>query len=79
MANSEQSDRRRTAFLRLAEARTNAVIDRIRVLSNCSNPYAYEYYEEDIRRIFQAIDAELRTARARFDKKQKKPPFRLSS
>lgn len=58
---------KRDAFLRLAEKRTNAVLERIRVLSNCANPYAYEYGEEDVSKIFSAIEKELKAARAKFD------------
>ena len=57
---------KRGTFLRLAEKRTNAVINKVRILGNCSNPYAYEYSEEDIRRIFSAIEREIRTAKGRF-------------
>jgi DNA polymerase IIIc chi subunit len=67
---------KREAFLRLAEKRTNAVMEKIRVLSNCSNPHAYEYDEEDVRRIFAAIDKELKAARARFMNHRKRE-FRL--
>ena len=72
------SDTKREAFLRLAEKRTNAVLERIRILSNCANPYAYEYEEEDIRRIFAAIEQELKVARARFGNREKRE-FRLRS
>lgn len=58
---------KREAFLRLAEKRTNAVLEKIRVLSNCANPYAYEYSDEDIRKIFGAVERELKLARAKFD------------
>jgi hypothetical protein len=58
---------KREAFLRLAERRTNAVLEKVRVLSNCANPYAYEYAEEDVRKIFLAIEKELKVARAKFD------------
>lgn len=57
---------KRDAFLRLAEKRTNAVIEKIRILANCSNPYAYEYHDGDIRKIFAAIEEELRGARIKF-------------
>lgn len=57
---------KRDAFVRLATKRTNAVIERLRILGNCSNPYAYEYEEDDIRRIFAAIEREVKTARSRF-------------
>jgi hypothetical protein len=60
------TETKRDAFKRLAEKRTNAVLDRVRVLGNLSNPYAYEYSEDDIRLIFGAIEQELRSTRAKF-------------
>ncbi len=63
---------KRDAFRRLAEKRTNAVLERIRVLSNCANPYAYEYSEEDVRKIFSTIDKELKAARAKFDQSNRR-------
>ena len=39
-------------FVRIAEARTNKIIDMIRLLGNCSNKASYEYSKEDIRKIF---------------------------
>ncbi len=60
------SETKREVFKRLATRRTTAVIERIRVLSNCSNPYAYEYTEEDVKKIFAAIEKELKAARAKF-------------
>ena len=64
------------AFKRLAERRTNAILDRIRVLGNLSNPYAYEYSEDDVRTIFAAIDQELKLTRAKFQN-QRKREFKL--
>ena len=69
-------DRKREAFARLAEKRTNAVLERIRLLGNLSNPYAYNYDLEDVRLIFSAIDKELKAARAKFQNHEK-PQFRL--
>ena len=71
------SELKREAFLRLAEKRTSVVMDKIRILSNCANPYAYEYTEEDIKRIFGAIEQELKTARTKFTQDTKKREFKL--
>lgn len=68
--NETMLESKRDTFLRLAEKRTNAVLDRIRVLSNCANPYAYEYTEDDVRKIFSAIEQEMKTARAKFQNQQ---------
>lgn len=61
---------KREAFVRLASKRTEAIIDRVRVLSNCANPYAYEYTDEDVRKIFSAIEKELRAARTKFQARE---------
>lgn len=54
-------------FVRIAEARTNKIIDMIRLLGNCSNTTSYEYSKEDVKKIFAAIEVELKTAKAKFD------------
>jgi hypothetical protein len=69
---------KREAFSRLAERRTNAILDRIRTLGNLSNPYAYSYSDEDIRKIFGAIDQELKVTRLKFQN-HKKRVFKLDS
>ncbi len=72
-----RKETKREAFLRLAERRTNAVLEKVRVLSNCANPYAYEYTEEDIRKIFSAMEKELKVARAKFDQ-SRRSKFKLA-
>ena len=67
-----EENRKRAAFLRLAEKRTNAVLEKIRVLAHCANPYAYEYSDDDIKRVFAAIDEELRLAKAKFQTRRKR-------
>lgn len=66
------TDKKREAFTRLAERRTNALLDRIRLLGNLSNPYAYSYGEDDVRLIFSTIDQELKAAKAKFHNHGKK-------
>jgi hypothetical protein len=65
-SSRNQGETKRDRFVRLAERRTNAVIYKIRVLANCSNPYVYEYSNQDIERIFTAIEHELAVARSKF-------------
>jgi len=64
------------AFRRLATKRTNAVLERIRVLGHCANPQLYDYTQEDVRKIFQAIEKELRIVKIRFQNSSKSE-FRL--
>ncbi|MFQ9015131.1 MAG: hypothetical protein ACLR6S_14440 [Lacrimispora saccharolytica] len=54
-------------FVRIAEARTNKIISMIKLLGNCSNKNTYEYSKEDIKKIFDAIESELKCAKMRFE------------
>lgn len=58
---------KRTRFVRIAEARTNRILDQLRLLGNCSNKNNYEYADEDIKKIFRAIDQEVKNVKAKFD------------
>lgn len=57
---------KRDKFVRLAEARTNKIIDMIRLLSNCSNKSNYDYTEADVQKIFSTIEKELKNAKIKF-------------
>ncbi len=57
---------KRERFRKLAEQRTNAVMHKLKVLGNCSNRSAYEYTEEDVSKIFSAIERETREIKAKF-------------
>lgn len=61
---------KRDRFVRLAEARTNKIIDMIQLLGNCSNQSQYEYTQKDVTKIFSAIQAELDVAKKRFNKQE---------
>lgn len=60
------SESRSDRFKRLATQRTNAILDKLRLLGNLSNKSNYEYSEEDIRKIFLAIEVQLRTMKTKF-------------
>jgi hypothetical protein len=61
-----QVETREQRFKRIAEKRTNDIMRRIRLLGNCSNRSAYDYTDQQVAKIFAAIDKEVREARARF-------------
>ena len=63
------SNKKRDRFIRIAEGRTNKAIKMIRLLGNCSNRTVYDYETEEVKKIFQAIDKELKLARARYEEK----------
>lgn len=57
---------KRERFEKVAVARTNRIINTVRLLGNCSNKNNYEYSTEDIRKIFYAIEKELRKTKNKF-------------
>ncbi len=57
---------KRERFVRIAEARTNKIIDMLRLLANCSNKSNYEYSEDDIKQIFSAIEREVKLTKNQF-------------
>ena len=73
MNNNETSEER---FKRVAEARTNAVLHKLRVLGNLSNRQMYSYSEKDISKIFSAINKQVKEVKAKFNS-QKQAKFKL--
>lgn len=59
-------------FVRLASKRTNAVLEKLRVLGNCANRSLYEYTDEEAKKVFSVIEAELKAARNKFQSSRKK-------
>lgn len=59
---------KREKFVRIAEARTNKIINMIQLLGNCSNQNLYEYSQKDVNKMFAAIQSELDEAKKRFSK-----------
>lgn len=69
---------KRDKFVRLAEARTNKILDMIQLLGNCANTNAYEYTQQDVDQIFSAIEAEVREAKKKFQKVESSKSSRFS-
>ena len=57
---------REKRFKRIATKRTNVIIEKISLLGNCSNRSSYDYTEQEVSKIFNAIEKELKQAKARF-------------
>ena len=65
-------------FVRIADSRTNKIIESINSLGNLSNTSSYEYTQEQIDAIFTAIQDELDNQKKRFaESGPKKRKFRL--
>lgn len=57
---------KRERFVRLAEARTNKILEMMRLLGNCSSKSNYEYTDDDVKQIFTALEKELKNTKNRF-------------
>ena len=57
---------KKSRFKRLAEARVNKIVSMLRLLGNCSFKGNYEYTEEQIDKIFDKLNSELKKAHQRF-------------
>jgi len=66
-------------FKRIASARTESILKKIKALSRCANTRSYHYSETEVRKIFNAINGEIRIAKALFDKgaNKRKTQFKL--
>ncbi len=53
-------------FKRIAASRTNNILKKLRILSNCANRSAYEYSKEEIDKIFSAIEEAVRESKSKF-------------
>lgn len=74
MASEREKSER---FKRVAESRTNRIIEQIRLLGNCANRSNYEYTEEEIKKIFSAIESELKETKQKYQTKTNVKKFEL--
>ena len=60
-------DEDRAKFVELANKRVSKALHDIQLIGNLSNRSNYHYTEEDVAKIFRALNGELRACRKRFD------------
>ncbi len=72
-----EKESKRDRFIRLANARTNKIINMINLLGNLSNTSSYEYTGEDVARIYNTILMELEKSKNRFRISVKPSTFSL--
>ena len=58
-------------FKRMAEARTEKVLDMLDLIGNLSNSSFYEYSDEEVKTIFDAIEKSVQENKDKFNKKVK--------
>ncbi len=75
---NKKNESRRERFQRLASKRTSAVLEKLRVLGNCSNKSLYDYSDDEVRKIFCAVESELKATRLKFQiTRSRKKSFQL--
>jgi len=57
---------RRTRFETVAARRTQRILDLLDILGNCSNKSNYEYTDEDVRKMFLAIENKTKNIKTSF-------------
>ena len=70
MKSTSSNETAEQRFRRIATSRTNAVIDKLRILGNLSNRQVYSYTEEDINKTFSAINKQIKEIRAKFNSRE---------
>ena len=78
VSNESRQETKRERFKRIAENRTNKIIDMVQLLGNCANPNVYEYTQRDIDKIFAAIESEVREAKRKFNAVENKKSTRFT-
>lgn len=68
----ENNKRKEERFLKIAENRTNTILQTLRLLGNCANTNNYTYTDQQVKQIFSAIENELKITKMKFDKKENK-------
>jgi hypothetical protein len=68
-----EKEGKKERFKRVAERRTNDILEKIRVLGNCANRGSYDFSDDDVNKIFAEIDRQLKLVKLKFlaDKKEK--------
>jgi len=61
-----EKETRNERFRRIATKRTNEILEKIRILGNCSNRSSYEYSEEEVNKIFSEIEKQLKLTKTKF-------------
>ena len=63
------SNKKRSKFVELAEKRTINAIRSIRIIGKLGNPNAYDYEEDDVKKIINALNKEIESLRQMMIKK----------
>lgn len=68
---------KRAKFKELAEKRVNNAMKNIQLIGNLSNTRAYDYSEDDVKKIFKTLREQLNLAESKFKSKDSSRNFKL--
>jgi Fe-S cluster biogenesis protein NfuA len=63
-----QNETKEEKFKRIASARTGRILNDLRLLGNCANTSSYQYTNNDVEKIFTAIEKEYKRVKTLFTK-----------
>lgn len=63
---------KRDKFVKLANSRVTSTLDKIRLIGNLADKRYYEYSENDIKKMFDALNKELNLVKSKFSNVRKK-------
>lgn len=75
--NEEAAESREERFKRIASRRVQDILEKLRLLGNCSDKSNYAYSDDQIKKIFSNIDNELRRVKALYNKSKSRDKFEL--
>lgn len=57
---------RRQRFKRLATKRVNKALNQLRILGNLANKSYYDYTDDDVYKMFKALDSQIKVLKGKF-------------
>lgn len=68
---------KKAKFRELAEKRVSNALKQIQLIGNLANTRAYEYEEEEVKKIFKSLKEEISLAESKFKSKGRNNEFRF--
>lgn len=70
-------DEKKAKFRELAEKRVSNALKQIQLIGNLANTRAYEYEEEEVKKIFKSLKEEISLAESKFKSKGRNNEFKF--
>ncbi|MEM0466854.1 MAG: hypothetical protein QXX20_04575 [Candidatus Thermoplasmatota archaeon] len=67
-----ENETKEDKFRRIASARANRILEDLRLLGNCSNKALYSYSEEEVNKIFNIIEKEVKRIKLMYENNKRR-------